>query len=300
MTRFSRGLLWMAVASIWLHGADTAHAKPVHSVKVEPVHLWQLVAQNPTTMMFIDTKSKVLVSPGLVRFWVLSVEKNSSGEADRQKYNMVDMTANCADRSVRFNGGYKYVDGDGTGFNGSNTFTVVAPESVGEFMVLFVCNDRLKYKSVSPSTSIAGAFDTADLNFGAVLTEPELREVAKTFHTTIVDVGMMGLADTIKECYSATTREQTLSNVKAVTRCLVLDIMAYKFDVAFRAEMKSETGNEPPASFYFDDASVLARARDYSTFLVGVSPSISSDRITEYSSQANGYLLELMDKEDKK
>lgn len=299
---------WWLVVAVLIAWPLAASAAPLPAKKGRPesLHLWQLVATLDDGMMFMDQRSKLRSDDRLTRFWILQtiMDKVNGGE-DYTKYRLINFTSDCNRGTLRGNKSTIYIKGQATDDGGSSRFEIVEPESVGEYIVQAACKNRLKYGSTAAVTSIKAAIAEADEHTRLNIDQEALAsieavddaaaiEIARTFHQTMSDGGMSGIANLVQKCYAVTSSAKSIQNIKALARCVTIDIVAYGLDTAFRREFKSKFSKEVPSVFYFDEARWTSRMKTFVARLQEADPYLTIEKLRGYSDEVNKYLLKLM------
>jgi len=290
-----------------------SQASAATSRKSSPgLHLWQLIAQNGDGITYIDQQSKVRSADGTVTFWTLqTVADKINGGVNRSKYSVTNFTVDCNRRTIRGNSSTAYMNGEGTSSANRGSFQLINPESVGEFMLLAACKGQLQYQFMTPVTSIDSAITQSDqilrliaeqqrMSTAELLDDIDLRSIAGSFNEAMSTGGMIGVSELVTECYAETTKEATLSNAKAIARCITLDLMGLDMDTSFRREMGRQTGKEIPAVSFYEEAAWTGRLKNAVPQLIVIDPTMTTGKLRSYTDSANKQLVAIMDAKNAK
>ena len=266
--RLAAGAIALAALSLALISTDCLAAPAHHRTAARSaspsVHVWKMVAQDPSLVIFIDLKSVSRTADHQYEYWSLITYK-----ADQDKSDLVRFAIDCSRKTIAIANGLTYLKSGETQIIRAGSPMIFPPESTGERQWLYLCEHEDKYASVEKAYSIGEAKSlTAALqspgdSLSALLSDEDLNRLAVEYDGTQKQTGAAGVSIQIEDCYRKLVNFQGEELRHATAYCVTFDILGFKMDDGFRSVMKEKFGRAIDPVPFYEKSTFAARLEKY-------------------------------------
>lgn len=227
-----------------------------------------MVAKEGDQFVFLDVRMLRQTGAPFQDVWTIWTR---TSEQSPQKYDLLHVRLDCQNRTMTLLEAVSY-NGDAPATNsGPAGATTLPPESTGERVWLFACSRVDKYatlpnvNSIGDALALADAIRSPEKAVTKLLSDDDLMNIATDFHKAQSEGGMVGVVARVEECYREAGRARPERIQSLTAYCLILDIVAYKFDTAFRDQFKQKFSRVLLPTPSYEDATYSARLAKHAT-----------------------------------
>jgi hypothetical protein len=268
-----------------------------------------MITATDDIIQFVDMHSLHMTGAARYQFWELTTNRLVPESPDKRKYDLALFSADCRNRTMTGLEDHTYVGKQYTSRVGGSINPIKPPpESIGERILLFVCDKIDKYSGVPIQSSIYDAIFYAE-NIGdgytsergsgvELLSDYDIDRLARSFNELYAKSGMSGVTTEIQDCYGNLIPSSSTKMRANAAYCVTMDIVGERIDSAFRADMAKKIGKEIPHIPFFEERAWLDRMKRYVPYTTTNHDYSTESTLGSYATAAEAKLEKLMGDSD--